>query len=73
MELMNSDYIIVPTHEELKTEFILCVMAEDDPDDADFEPDYGITSERTLKKVCDYCDVPYYFIHVILFLLLCSS
>ncbi|XP_062099145.1 protein CHROMATIN REMODELING 5-like isoform X2 [Humulus lupulus] len=23
---------------------------DDDPDDADFEPDYGITSERTLKK-----------------------
>lgn len=30
-------------------------MTVDDPEDADFEPDHGDTSGRTLKKVCHNC------------------
>lgn len=31
--------------------FFLFLAAEDDPDDADFEPDYGVSSSRTANKV----------------------
>ena len=33
----------------------LLLAAEDDPDDADFEPDYGVTSSRTANKVQIFC------------------